>query len=466
MRKRTLTTTIITACIALIAAVAAILTTAPSASASSSQNAFLTFYGWWDNTPPGGDISYPGLHSTAGGTGTYADPITFASSSSEIAPGTRIYVSRVKKYFIMEDGCDECSADWSGKGPDGGPKLWHFDLWLGGKGGNAMKAIQCEDALTHSNADGTPSLEPVVVDPPNNETYDSTPIFNTSTGACYGGATPTITVGQYKNTSTASCIDDPGNSSSNGVKLVMAACNGSAEQQLTFDGTFLQRNNLCADMSGSNLDLKTCTGGPTQQWSANPNGTISDIQTGKKCFRASGTTLSAGSCSGTAAQWTFPSDSTPPTTTPPTTTPPTTTPPTTTPPTTTPPTTTPPTGGNVSYEAEAATLAGGTTITNCAHCSGGKKLSYLGNGGTATFSGITEPAAGSYTLTVYFMSVGQARTAVLTVNGAAQTVSFPETPDYNTVVTKTVTVQLNAGNNTIEFSNPSAGAPNLDRIVV
>ncbi|GAA1222199.1 hypothetical protein GCM10009665_10520 [Kitasatospora nipponensis] len=143
------------------------------------------------------------------------------------------------------------------------------------------------------------------------------------------------------------------------------------------------------------------------------------------------------------------------------------TPPSSPPPTSPPPTTTPPTGGNTSYEAEAATLAGGTTVTSCAHCSGGKKLSYLGNGGTATFTGISEPAAGSYTMTVSFLSVGQARTATVTVNGVDQTVSFPETPDYNTVVTKTVTVQLKAGSgNTIEFSNPSAGAPNLDRIVV
>ena len=143
-----------------------------------------------------------------------------------------------------------------------------------------------------------------------------------------------------------------------------------------------------------------------------------------------------------------------------------TTPPSSAPPSSAPPSTTPPTGGNKSYEAEAATLAGGTTITSCAHCSGGKKLSYLGNGGTATFTGVTEPAAGSYTMTVSFMSVGQARTATVTVNGVKQTVSFPETPDYNTVVTKNVTVQLKSGSNTIEFSNPSAGAPNLDRIVV
>lgn len=143
-----------------------------------------------------------------------------------------------------------------------------------------------------------------------------------------------------------------------------------------------------------------------------------------------------------------------------------TTPPTSPPPTTPPPSTPPPSGGNTSYEAEAAALAGGTTITSCAHCSGGQKLSYLGNGGTATFNNVTEPAAGSYTMSISFMSVGQARTAVVTVNGVNQTVSFPETPDYNTVVTKNVTVQLKAGSNTIKFSNPSAGAPNLDRIVV
>ncbi|WP_369192030.1 glycoside hydrolase family 75 protein [Streptomyces sp. R08] len=131
-----------------------------------------------------------------------------------------------------------------------------------------------------------------------------------------------------------------------------------------------------------------------------------------------------------------------------------------------PPPSSPPPGGNVSYEAEAATLAGGTTVTSCAHCSGGQKLSYLGNGGTATFNNISEPAAGSYTMTVSFMSVGQARTAIVTVNGVKQTVSFPETPDYNTVVTKNVTVQLKAGTNTIQFSNPTAGAPNLDRITV
>ncbi|GGO83873.1 discoidin domain-containing protein [Wenjunlia tyrosinilytica] len=305
MSRRSLAATVTTVCLLLLTAFAGLLNGAPSAQAATTQQTFLTFYGWYDNTPPGGDISYPQIHDTAGGKGTFSDPITFATTSSELAPGTKVWVPRVKKYFIMEDDCQECGEDWNGHGPNGGPKLWHLDLWLGGKGGNAMDAIDCEDALTHYNADNTPTMEPVVIDPPSNEPYDATPIFNTGTGECYGGAQPNTTVGQYKNGSTGQCLDDPGNSSTSGTALKTAACTGAANQRFTFHGAFLLINDLCAAMSGSNIVLKTCNGGPAQQWSINPSGTISDIQTGQKCFRASGGNVVAGSCSGAASQWAF-----------------------------------------------------------------------------------------------------------------------------------------------------------------
>ncbi|MFD1048949.1 ricin-type beta-trefoil lectin domain protein, partial [Kibdelosporangium lantanae] len=264
---------------------------AAPASAATTQQTFLTFYGWWDNTPPGGDIAYPQIHSTAGGKGSFDDPITFATSTAELKAGTKVWVPRVRKYFIMEDGCDECDADWNGHGPNGGPNLWHFDLWLGGKGGDPIKAIQCENALTHYNEDSTPTLEQVIVDPPSNEKVSSDPIFNTRTGECYGGAKPEITTGPYANKGAKVCLDDPDNSSTNGFKLGVKKCDGSAEQNFTFDGTFLSIHDLCADSKGGNILFKKCTGGPTQQWSANPNGTISDIQTGKKCFRATATAV-------------------------------------------------------------------------------------------------------------------------------------------------------------------------------
>jgi hypothetical protein len=278
---------------------------AAPASAAATQQTFLTFYGWWDNTPPGGDIAYPQIHNTAGGKGSFDDPITFATSTAELKAGTKVWVPRVRKYFIMEDGCDECSDDWSGEGPNGGPGLRHIDLWLGGKGGDAMDAIDCEDALTHYNPDSTPVLEPVVVDPPNNEPYDSTPIFNTSTGACYGGAQPNTTFGSYKNVSTGQCMEVPNNSSSAGTQLKMAACSGAPQQQFRFHGAFFEVNNNCLGYSGSKVVLQKCTAGPAQQWSVNPNLTISDIQTGNKCFKAASGLVTAASCSGTTSQWNF-----------------------------------------------------------------------------------------------------------------------------------------------------------------
>ena len=86
-------------------------TTATSAPASTTHSFYVTLYGWPDNSPPGADIAYPKnggyptLHNSAGGTGTYADPITYASDKSETPAGTKIYVPRVQKYFIMEDDC-------------------------------------------------------------------------------------------------------------------------------------------------------------------------------------------------------------------------------------------------------------------------------------------------------------------------------------------------------------------------
>ncbi|QWF78110.1 RICIN domain-containing protein [Amycolatopsis sp. CA-230715] len=284
---------------------AALFVSAGAANAATTQPTFLTFYGWWDNTPPGGEIEYPKLHDTAGGEGTYDDPITFATSTKELKAGTKVWVPRVKKYFIMEDSCQECGEDWSGEGPNGGPGLRHIDLWLGGEGGSAMDAIDCEDALTHYNSDGKPTMEPVVVDPPSDETVDPTPIFDTKSGACYGGAKPTTTVGQYKNDSTGQCLEDPANSTKPGTALKTAACSGGASQRFTFHGAFLLVNDLCAGMSGGKVVLQKCTGGPAQQWSINPDKTISDIQSGQKCVRASGGNAVAGSCSGAASRWTF-----------------------------------------------------------------------------------------------------------------------------------------------------------------
>lgn len=306
-RPRKPALTLIAAALTALALITATLFSSSAAyAASSNQKTYLTFYGWYDNTPPGCGIAYPEVHTCAGGTGTYSDPLTFASDKSEIKPGTKIYVPRVEKYFVMEDDCTECDQDWSGQGPDGGPKMWHFDLWLGGKGGNEFDAIDCEDALTLSDSNGDPLMESVVINPPSGEKVSSEPIFNTSTGACYGGAKPTTNVGTYKNQSTKTCLTDPGDSSKSGTKLTLSSCGSGADETFTFNGAFMTINGECVNNpSGSTLSLASCSGGPTEQWEVNPNGTIDDIQTSTKCYRASGSSAIAGSCSGSAAKWTY-----------------------------------------------------------------------------------------------------------------------------------------------------------------
>jgi hypothetical protein len=123
-----------------------------------------------------------------------------------------------------------------------------------------------------------------------------------------------------------------------------------------------------------------------------------------------------------------------------------------------------------SYEAEAAanTLAGGAVVQSCTTCSGGAKVGYVGEGGTLTFNAVTVPSAGTYNLTIaYCDGSATGRQATVSVNGgAAQTLSFTPTGSFTTVGTMTVPVSLQAGANTIEFANPSAYAPDFDRIIV
>jgi hypothetical protein len=101
MRQRIL----VAAGVVLLAA-AGVLVAVAAAEAATATRAFFTLYGWYDNTPPSAEIAYPTTHDEAGGTGTFADPLTFAAATGAARPGTKIWVPRLRKYFVMEDGCD------------------------------------------------------------------------------------------------------------------------------------------------------------------------------------------------------------------------------------------------------------------------------------------------------------------------------------------------------------------------
>lgn len=149
---------------------------APAAPPAVTYRMRVTYYGAYDNDPPGSTgIAYPVLHDRAGGTGTYEDPITFATAPAELPAGTRIYYPYLKKYFVMEDYCAACERDWRGRGSHH-RRLRHIDLWTGDSADRAIAA--CERRLTRSGR------VPVVVRPPRDEEVDTAPLFDSAALAC------------------------------------------------------------------------------------------------------------------------------------------------------------------------------------------------------------------------------------------------------------------------------------------
>jgi hypothetical protein len=168
-------------------------------------NVYITLYGWPDNSPPGNAIAYPQnggyptIHNVATAGQTYSSPGTFATAAKgsgtplgnngEMPIGQKIYIPHFQKYFILEDEC-------SGSGPDPGNceydwkanKIYHVDLWLGGNPpANANDVDNCEYALTIGSISGSKLSGggQVILNPPSNETVNTTPLYNSSTNTCW-----------------------------------------------------------------------------------------------------------------------------------------------------------------------------------------------------------------------------------------------------------------------------------------
>jgi hypothetical protein len=135
------------------------------------QQVEVTFYAAADNDPPGSaEIAYPNSrHTSAGGTGTYADPLSLATDPREIRPGVIVYYPTVQKYFVMEDDCAECIDDWSTN------RTPHVDLWTSN---SADPVVQnCEAALTPDGRDT------IIVNPPADLPVDPKPLY--AGGRCW-----------------------------------------------------------------------------------------------------------------------------------------------------------------------------------------------------------------------------------------------------------------------------------------
>jgi hypothetical protein len=104
---------------------------------------YTTAYDWWDNNPPGSaEISHPVVHRHAGGTGTYADPLTVAVNHGsdhglQFRAGTRFYVPNIRAYLIVEDTIGDSAHGRT-----------HLDMWAGGKSSTRRSAYRCMARVT------------------------------------------------------------------------------------------------------------------------------------------------------------------------------------------------------------------------------------------------------------------------------------------------------------------------------
>jgi hypothetical protein len=121
------------------------------------------------------------------------------------------------------------------------------------------------------------------------------------------------------------------------------------------------------------------------------------------------------------------------------------------------------------YEAEAAQLSGTASVGGCSYCSGG---AYVGNYGAGTqnavtFNNVTVPQAGTYQLEVDYTEDGP-RSVYVYVNGGDPVELDVNGSSWDSPQFLVIPVQLNAGVNTIVFTNPNqyGYAPGLDSITV
>jgi hypothetical protein len=123
----------------------------------------------------------------------------------------------------------------------------------------------------------------------------------------------------------------------------------------------------------------------------------------------------------------------------------------------------------VAVEAESAALSGGAWSVPCGTCSAGAKVRHISdNGGFVTVTVPGVPSAGNYAMTITYELGVPSRPFYLSVNNKApsQVILTSNVTDWTTPLSATVQIALAAGTNTIKFYNPTANAPDLDKVTV
>ena len=118
---------------------------------------YLTGYSFWDNTPPGSAaIARPVIRQSAGGSGTYSDPITIAVGHSfatgrqvlDFPAGTRFYFPALRRYAIVEDVCGDGPTPQNGPCHVGYNGMPWLDIYVDGSDAGQRAANACMQQIT------------------------------------------------------------------------------------------------------------------------------------------------------------------------------------------------------------------------------------------------------------------------------------------------------------------------------
>jgi hypothetical protein len=133
------------------------------------------------------------------------------------------------------------------------------------------------------------------------------------------------------------------------------------------------------------------------------------------------------------------------------------------------PTTAPSTPPIASYEAENANRGAHTEIREVAGASGGRVVEFTTgspNQATVEHPDVSAGAAGTYRLTIHYLT-HTTRSVTVSVNGGPDTaVSLPAPGDAETVGAVTLSVHLGAGANTVLIRNGGGPGLRLDRVSI
>jgi len=121
--------------------------------------------------------------------------------------------------------------------------------------------------------------------------------------------------------------------------------------------------------------------------------------------------------------------------------------------------------GSTVYQAEDATLGGGTTLdSDHGGYNGSGFANFPTSGGTVEWSAVEASGSGTVELTFRYALDDESRTIELTVDGATQSVTFDGTGGWSSWDTTTVSASVESGQNTVALESTGQDGPNLDQM--